>query len=151
MLTRWYDINREMATLDELGRRLSSLFGQSWSRGVPGFERTGWDTTWPQANLFDTGSSLTAVIQTPGLRESDVTVEVQGDVLTVSGERQEDTPEGYRVHRRERGTQKFTRSFGLPCSVDPERTRARLVNGRLTVAMEKHADARPKQITVSAS
>jgi HSP20 family protein len=150
MLTRWYDIDREAVALDELHRRMDRLFGELWG-GHP--RRTGPTAlagSWPPANLYDTGSSLTAVVQVPGLAEGDIKVEVQGDVMSVTGERKAEVPEGSRVHRSERGSRRFTRSFGLPCRVDSEKTTASLRDGLLTVTMDKHAEAQPKQITVSA-
>mgnify|MGYP001817497118 CR=1 FL=1 len=86
----------------------------------------------------------------PGMIREDLKVEVHGDALTVSGERKVTPPEGYRVHRSERASRRFTRSFGLPCRVDAEKVTAGLKEGLLTITMEKHAEARPKQITVSA-
>ena len=148
MLTRWYDINREIAALDELHRRMNRLFGAESNRES---RRVGLSGSWPPANLFDTGSSLTATMQVPGLKDTELKVEVHGDVLTISGERSAEAPEGYRAHRRERGTRAFSRSFGLPCEVDAEKTVAGLKDGILTITMEKHVSAQPRQITVSAS
>lgn len=150
MLTRWYDIDKEMAALNELHRRMDRAFGDAWF-GRPmhsSFTRT--STSWPRANLYDTGSSLTALVQAPGMTEESLNVEVHGDILTISGERTVEVPEGYREHRSERGSRTFTRSFGLPCHVDPEKTTAQLTDGMLTVTMAKHPESQPKQISVSA-
>lgn len=151
MLTRWYDIDREMAALGELQRRMSRVFDDQWLGRPLASSLGGLSASWPRANLYDAGSSLTALVQVPGLSEADLNVEVHGDVLTISGERKADAPEGYRVHRSERGARKFTRSFGLPCRVDPERTTAQMTGGMLTVTMEKHPESQPKQIAVSTS
>ena len=150
MLTRWYDIDREMAALNELHRRMNRAFDEQWLGRPLHASLSGMSGAWPRANLYDTGSSLTALIQVPGLSEGDLNVEVHGDILTVSGERKVDAPEGYRVHRTERGSRKFTRSFGLPCRVNPEKTTASLSDGVLKVTMDKHPESQPKQIAVSA-
>lgn len=150
MLTGWYDIDKEMAALSEFHRRMDRVFGDVWF-GRPvhsAFARM--LASWPRVNLYDTGSSLTALSQAPGLSEADLKIEVNGDTLTISGERKTEAPEGYRVRRSERGTRKFARSFGLPCRVDPERTSAKLDNGLLTVTMKKHPESQPKQVSVSA-
>ena len=148
MLMRWYDIDRNMAALDAANRKMDRYLGDLWTgRGMRPA------AVWPRASLADEGDRLVACLDVPGLGEDDLTVEVHGDALTVSGEREVAPPEGYRVHRAERGLRvgKFTRSFGLPCRVDAERTSADLKDGLLTITMEKHADARPRQIAVSAS
>ena len=96
MLTRWYDIDKEMAALSELHRRMDKAFGDAWF-GRPlhaSFTRA---SSWPRANLYDTGSSLTALVMVPGLAETDLKIEVHGDVLTIGGERKVEAPEGYRL------------------------------------------------------
>lgn len=151
MLTRWYDIDRELAALDELHNRISHFFGDAWAAGPRRAGVLSAASRGPRASLHDQGEVLLARVLLPGLKEDNITVEVHGDVLSISGERHADQPEGYRVHRSERGSQKFSRTFGLPCRVDAERTSAKLSDGVLTVTMAKHAEARPKRITVAAS
>ena len=149
MLTRWYDIEREMDAFGELRRRMNTLFDDAgFGRPMHSAIARGM-SSWPRANLFDTGSALVAHIQVPGLGEKDLSLEVQGEVLTISGERKVEPPEGYRVHRAERGSRRFTRSFGLPCPVDPEKTMANLKDGVLTVTMEKHPERQPRQIAIA--
>lgn len=151
MLARWFDIEKESTNLDELHRRMGRVFGEmlgGWEGFPQSIQKAG---SWPVANLYDTGSAFTAIFRIPGVAEGDLKVEVQGDVLTVGGERKSEVPKGYHVHRSERGTQRFSRSFGLPCSVDPEKTKATLRDGVLTVTMNKHPNAQPKQIKIKSN
>ena len=144
MLKRWYDIERDRSVMDELRRRMEGLFYDGeW-------QRTRMTGSWPRANLYDTGNALVAVLAVPGLSEEDLQIEAHQDSLTISGERKFEVPEGYRAHRQERLPGRFSRSFGLPCPVDLEKTNATLTNGLLTVTMEKHAAALPRQITIEA-
>jgi HSP20 family protein len=71
--------------------------------------------------------------------------------MMISGERRTSVPAGYVAHRQERGSYTFSRSFALPCPVDPEKASAAVRDGVLTVTLEKAAEARPRQITVKAS
>jgi HSP20 family protein len=146
MLKRWYDIERDMAAMNDMRRRLESFFGDVESR--PSTRLSG---SWPRANLFDTGAALYAVLEVPGVNSDDIEIEAHQDALTISGVRKTQAPEGYRVHRNERRPGKFSRSFGLPCKVDLEKTKAVLKNGLLTVTLEKAAEAQPKKITVTGS
>lgn len=107
--------------------------------------------TWPRANLFDGGSSLTITAEVPGLSEKDVKLSLNQDVLTLSGERRTAVPEGYVTHRQERPAVQFSRSFALPCAVDPERASASVKDGILTITLDKAKEAQPRQITVRAS
>jgi HSP20 family protein len=69
----------------------------------------------------------------------------------MSGERKPDESQGYYVHRQERVPVKFSRSFSLPCKVDPEKSTATLKNGVLTITLPKATSAQPRQITVKAA
>ena len=71
--------------------------------------------------------------------------------MTIKGERQDSAPEGYSVHRKERGAFRFTRSFALPAKVDVEKVQAVLKHGVLTVTLPKAKEAQPRQISVKAS
>lgn len=146
MLTRWTDwrdFDRTFAMMDELRARMEQLYGDSREpRASTGF---------PLLSLFDTGSSLTLKAEVPGLSEKDIQLTINQDVLTLAGERKPDAPEGYSVHRQERAPIKFSRSFSLPCRVNPELSSASLKNGVLTVTLAKVAEAQPRQITVKAS
>jgi HSP20 family protein len=145
MLRRWYDIDRDMAVMDEMRRRLEGLFGDVDSRAA-----TRLSGSWPRTNLYDAGTSLVAVLQVPGLNQDDLEIEAHQDALTIGGVRKAETPEGYKMHRNERRPGRFSRTFGLPCKVDLEKTTATLKDGVLTVTLEKAAEAQPKKIAVSA-
>jgi HSP20 family protein len=91
---------------------------------------------------------LTAEV--PGLAEGDINITATMDSLTLSGERKAPVPEGYAVHRQERGALRFARSFTLPAKIDVEKITAGLKHGVLTVTMPKHPESQPKAITVKA-
>lgn len=121
--------------------------GRGWTpRGLPTF-----GGTWPRANLSDNGSTLTVTAEVPGLGEKDVELSLNQDVLTLAGERKAAVPDGYLAHRQERPTVQFSRSFTLPCAVDPDRATASVKDGILTVTLEKAKEAQPRQISVKAS
>jgi HSP20 family protein len=107
--------------------------------------------TGPRITLGDAGEQLLLRAELPGLSENDVEITVNANTLTLRGERKDDAPEGYAVQRKERRPFKFARSFQLPCKIDPDRTKASMRDGILTLTLPKAADARPKQITVNAS
>jgi HSP20 family protein len=156
MLTRWTDlwpdIDRTVAAMDEFQRRMNQLF-----KGYEGHEtyrRPGLAATprgsWPPVNLYDAGEELVLHALVPGVTEKDLTITAHQDVLTLSGERQSTAPEGYSVHRQERGGIRFSRSFTLPCACDLEKVSATVKDGVLTVRLAKAAEAKPRQITVTA-
>ncbi len=102
----------------------------------------------PRIDLADDGEVLRLSVELPGFTEKDVELEVHRNVLTLRGQRKVEVPEGYTVHRRERGDIELTRTLALPYRVDAERVEATLTNGVLRVTMPKAAEERPRQIAV---
>ena len=94
------------------------------------------------------GEVLRLSVELPGFTEKDVELEVHRNMLTLRGQRKVEVPEGYTVHRRERGDIELTRTLALPYRVDAERVEATLTNGVLRVTMPKAAEERPRQIAV---
>lgn len=159
MLTRWNDIGfggleRELSALNDLRNQMDRLFLE--------FER-GWDvardprraqsrtagSSWPRIGLHDAGTELRLLAEVPGVSEKDLDISVEQSSLTIRGERKAEAPEGYSVHRQERGNYSFARSFTLPCRIDAEKTTANLKNGILELTLPKVAEEQPKQIQVA--
>jgi len=87
----------------------------------------------------------------PGLGEGDVNVELDGNVLTVSGERRtegEQTGEGYR--RIERSHGRFSRSLTLPEGVEADAIVANFERGVLEVKIPKPEQRKPHRVPVGA-
>ncbi len=145
MLTRWNDFDRSLAMMDEFRRRMDTLFNDYDRGGLPPGR-----ATWPKVNLHDGDSEVVLKAELPGVTRDDIDITVTQDVLAISGRRSADVPEGYSVHRRERGTVQFARSFSLPGKVDPEKVGAELTDGVLTITLEKAPEAQPKKITLKA-
>jgi HSP20 family protein len=151
MLTYFDDFDRTFANMDQLRRRLDRLFDdfEAGPRRGRSAERL-WTGRFPRLTFADKATSLVLEADLPGLAEKDVQLSIHQDVLTMSGERKQDVPQGWYVHRQERVPVKFSRSFALPCKVDPERSTAALKNGVLTITLPKAVEAQPRQITVKA-
>ena len=151
MLNRYEDFDRHFATMEQLRRRMDRLF-ESYDPGpVTGREvERMWSGRFPQLAFHDTGASLVLQADLPGLGDKDVQLQIHQDVLTMSGERRQDVPQGWFVHRQERAPVKFSRSFTLPCKIDPEKSTATLKNGVLTLTLAKATEAQPRQIAVKA-
>jgi HSP20 family protein len=149
MLTRFGDFDRTFALFYELRRRMdragTSDDDSDWAPSPFGV------AAWPRVNVFDRGANLVLTADVPGLTEKDVQLTLGDGALTISGERKSDAPQGFAVHRRERGAAKFSRSFTLPFKVDAEKTIATIKDGVLTVSLAKTPETQPRQIAVRAS
>jgi HSP20 family protein len=104
----------------------------------------------PLVNITENRNNYYVRAELPGLKASDLDIQVTGKSLAISGERSI-APEGENVkyHRREREAGKFSRVISLPGEIDNERIEARMTDGLLTVVVPKSEAARPRQITVS--
>ncbi len=148
MFTRWSDIDRMFGVMDLMRGnfdRLSNEFNRargntsSWvlSDGIP------------RTNLYDKGDSFAISAEVPGFAKENLNIKLQGNYLEISGKRKSDLPEGYSIHRSERGTFDFSRSMTLPSEVDSSKVEAVLTDGILTLTLPKAEAAKPKLINVN--
>ncbi|TVM02911.1 MAG: molecular chaperone [Candidatus Brocadia sp. WS118] len=85
----------------------------------------------------------------PGIRISDLDIQVVDDVLTIKGERKPVAPAAKATYlRRERNYGTFARSIMLPEKVDVEKVTASYKHGVLLVTLPKASEAKPKQVMI---
>jgi len=95
---------------------------------------------------------VTISLDLPGVRPEDVKINLENQILTIRGEKQQvEEKKEERWHRYERSYGSFERSFTLPSTVDPDRIEATTENGVLTVRLPKSEKARPKEIPIRTS
>ena len=151
MLTRRHDYDGTFAMFDQLQRQMNRLFGDYGQERYSDVQAYGASSyEWPRLTVNDAGNELVLRAEVPGLAHADIQLTIDGDVLTLSAERKVTPPEGYKVHRQERATLRFAKSFSLPVEIDAEKADAKLVDGVLTVTLPKAPKAQPRQIAVRA-
>lgn len=85
----------------------------------------------------------------PGFKNDEIDVQVHGGVLTVKGERKQESEEKTeKFYRRERSWGSVSRSVTLPAKVDETAVDAELKNGVLTVSLPLLEQRAPKSIAV---
>jgi HSP20 family protein len=144
VLTRW-DPFREFSILQE---RMDRLVRDSFSEGRD--EALTTSNFAPAVDVYEDEHNVTLKIEVPGIDEKDIDVRIENNLLTVHGERKfekEEKEENYRRIERQYGS--FTRSFTLPCTVNPEQVTANYEKGVLKITLAKKAEAKPKQIKVN--
>jgi HSP20 family protein len=143
-IVRWEPL-RELSSLQtEMNRLFNQAFDQPQGNG-------GAVRRWtPAMDLLETEDHFVLRADLPGMSEEDVTVELEDNVLTVSGERKsehQDRSEGY--YRVERAFGAFSRSLTLPKGIDPEAVNAAFERGVLEVRIPKPEARKPRKITIS--
>ncbi len=148
MFTRSSDIDRMFDALGLLRGRFDNIFTEFDRPVVPG---ASWMVrgNFPNTNLYDRGDKFELTAEIPGLSKDDINVKIQGNYLEISGKREVKVPEGYRVHRSERGSASFTRSLTLPADVDSDKVSAKLKDGILVLTLPKSEAAKPRQISIN--
>lgn len=115
-----------------------------WDGGVPAHGEF-----MPRFDIKDTRSAYVLRADLPGVKEDDLEVQVNGNLLTISGKRDEEQrQEGDRFYAMERSHGVFTRSFALPDGVDHDGISAEMKDGVLAVQIPKRPEAQPKKINV---
>lgn len=106
----------------------------------------------PSMDVADTKDGLEVSVELPGLKREDIKIAVDGDMLTISGEKksEKETKENhYRVVERTYG--EFSRSIYLPRSVDASKITANMTDGVLKITAPKRPEAQTKTIEIQAS
>ena len=105
----------------------------------------------PKVDVLDSETELKITVELPGLGVEDVDVSVSRDVLTISGEKREETEDrGKDYYRVERSYGSFRRAIPLPCEVDPDEADAAFEKGVLTITMPKTRTEECRKISVKA-
>jgi HSP20 family protein len=96
----------------------------------------------PSIDVSETDREIHLAAELPGVDEKDVEVTLNGDMLTIRGEKQEERKEDDRdYHLMERSLGTFARTLRLPFAVDPTQIDAEFKNGVLTLTIPKPKEA----------
>ena len=145
VLTRWQPF-RELTSLQE---RVNQLFGDFFPEMNP--DPSSLTASWfsPKTDVYEEDDRIVLDMEVPGIREEDINLTLEGNSLTITGERNVERDHKDRYQRIERYRGSFSRTFSLPAAVDPDSIEARYDRGVLHVTMAKKPDARPRQIKVN--
>jgi HSP20 family protein len=105
----------------------------------------------PAANIRETDNEFIIELAAPGLNKEDFRINVDNGVLSISSEREQETPQSSddgqgneRYTRREYSYTAFTRSFILPDAIMDDNIQAKYENGVLKIVLPKREEARRK-------
>ena len=101
------------------------------------------------ADIFETESALTVVLEVPGVDKSAVDISIKDDVLTVSGRIDFSKYEGLQPIYTEYNIGNYRRSFALSNKIDQDKISAEMQDGVLTLILPKAEEAKPRRITIS--
>ena len=141
MLQRW-DPFRDLRRIEENMDRFARGF-----RFSNGNASAGWAVP---LDVVQDDDNMIVRASMPGMKPEDISVTIEDDVLSVSGETSEEHEEEKENYlMRERKIGKFRRSLRLPDTVDVDKAETTYENGVLTVSFPKVEAKKAKKLTVS--
>ncbi|GAB4110589.1 MAG: Hsp20/alpha crystallin family protein [Roseiflexaceae bacterium] len=142
-VTHW-DPFQEMLTLREAMNQLfeESVVNPATVRGTKSYV--------PALDLSETTNGYTVELAVPGLKAENLEVTVENNILTIKGEIKRTAEETQRqYHRVERRYGAFTRTIGLPSTVQADAIQAELHDGILRLEIPKAEAIKPRKISVN--
>jgi HSP20 family protein len=147
---RWEDGSPFLTLRREMDRLFDEAFRGFGFGGHLALSNGGLGFGWPHVEIADRDKEIRVTAELPGLDEKDVEIQVDDDVLTISGEKRTEADDEDRRYS-ERYYGRFERRIALPAEVDEDRAKASFRNGVLTVTLPKTERARQsvKRIPIS--
>jgi HSP20 family protein len=106
----------------------------------------------PAIDVVREDGHLVVRAELPGIKPEEVKIEVEDDILTVSGEHEErDEEKGKQYVRRERRFGSFSRSMALPAGVDARKIKAKTRDGVVEVTIPLPSEAKPEAVRITAT
>lgn len=139
-----YNPWRDMLDLEE---RVNRMFGDLAPSRTRREDLIGaWE---PAVDVYETEKDFVLKAELPEVEEKDVHVSMEGNILTISGERRkEEEIKEENYHRTERFHGSFCRSFVLPDTVNRENIKATYKQGVMKLTLPKKEAVKPKEIKV---
>jgi HSP20 family protein len=104
----------------------------------------------PKADIVEGEKAYTLTLDVPGIKKEDISVGIEDNILTISGERKiqrQDREKSYSYYERSSG--KFERSFKLPDTIDANKIDGTYENGVLSLALpKKKEESRTHKINI---
>ena len=143
-VVRWSPWGQVATLQSDMARLMNQFFGPTSPTG------NGTETDWlPPVDISETDDALLLHFDLPGISQQDINVELNDNVLTVSGQRErkhEVSKDSY--YRFERRFGAFSRSVTLPTGVSEEDIAATYENGVLEVRVPKPEEQKPRRISI---
>jgi HSP20 family protein len=146
-LIRWEPVTELNTIQNEMNRLFNTFFEQPTQNGRANGAMRRW---LPPMDLVETADRYVLRADLPGLSDGDVNIQLEDNVLAISGERSpehEQQQEGY--YRLERPFGGFTRSLTLPDGIDPDGVQAHFDRGVLEIRIPKPEQKKPRTVQIT--
>ncbi len=131
-------------TLLSLQQALDAFRTSSWLESSP--SGTG---AYPPINVFRKGDDFVVITEVPGIKKSDLEIQVKGNTIRVAGTKSVDYSEKASLHRRERLAGRFDRAITLPVEIDADQAKAECRDGILALFLPRAERDKPRLIKLT--
>jgi len=140
-LTRWEPFKDLVSLRSDFDRMFESFFGS-----MPVVQESMWA---PVVDIVENNGNIEVKAELPGMSKKDIKVTVKDNILSLSGERKQETETKEKTyHRIERFYGGFCRNIQLPENVEADQVKATYKDGVLNIVLPKPASAKQKKIDV---
>ena len=154
-MTRRIVVNPNHLNRDEFLTPFDKIFDELMSKSFPNFqEEVGVSFNqgaYPKVNVYEYDDKIGIVAEIPGLDKKNVSVEVEDQVLTISGDKHGFEDDGGKCITRELKQSSFKRSFNLGEHLDGDDVSAQFKDGMLSISIPKKEPEKPKKTFVKIS
>jgi len=102
----------------------------------------------PAVDIYENGHAITLNANLPGVPEDGLTLEVDGETLTIQGDILIDMPQSMESLHADIRSTRYQRAFTLSNELDTGNISASLKDGVLTVSIPKREEVRPRKIEI---
>ena len=128
----------------------------SLQQALDSFRTSGWLSagpsgggSYPPVNVFRKGDDFIVISEVPGIKKSDLDIQVKGNTIRLAGTKSLTYPEKAGVHRRERLAGRFDRVVTLPIEINADAVKAECHDGILALYLPRAERDKPKSIQVA--
>jgi HSP20 family protein len=145
-LIRWEPVTELNTIQNEMNRLFNTFFDQSTQGGRSNATTRRW---LPAMDLVETADYYVLRADLPGLSDDDVHIQLEENVLTISGERKAEREQQEGYYRFERAFGVFSRSLTLPEGVNSDAVHAHFDRGVLEIRIPKPEQRKPKTVQIT--
>lgn len=126
-----------------------------FQQALDAFRTSGWlgsspsgSGAYPPLNVFRKGDYLVVIAEVPGIRKSDLQIQVKGHTIRIAGRKSVEYGETAGLHRRERLAGNFDRAITVPVEIDADSVKAECRDGVLALYLPRAERDKPKTIAI---
>jgi len=140
-LAKWSPFKEIMDVRDDFDRLVDRIFNRDFDLWEGGRV--------PAIDVYEEGDNIIVKAEVPGVKKEDISVSLNGDILTISGKSQEEKEvKKENFYRKEIRSGTFSRSLTLPAQIDKDKVKASYKDGVLQLTLPKSPEEKKKEVKI---